>query len=52
MWEDTALLAKLAFAPVDMIALETKYHRKSDSDAHLHSIAFCTKSRSLMQHIK
>ena len=41
------MLAKLAFAP----ALETKYHHKSDSDAHLHGIAFCTKSRSLIQHI-
>ena len=46
--EDTAMLAKLAFAPT----LETKYHHKSDSDAHLHGITFCTKSRSLMQHIK
>ena len=36
------LLAKLAFAHGDMIALETK----SDSDPHLHGIAFCTKSRS------
>ena len=35
-----------------MIGLETKYHHKSDSDPHLHGIAFCTKSRSLMQHIK
>ena len=32
-----------------MIALET---HKSDSDAHLHGIAFCSKSRSLVQHIK
>ena len=46
--EDTALLAKLAFAPGDDWS---DYHHRSDSDAHLHGIAFCTKSRSLM-HIK
>ena len=46
-WNWKTLLCWLSLhLHLGMIALETKYHHKSDSDAHLHGIA------KIMQHIK